>query len=245
MRAGWWGFWERPSVVDRAAGTNTTLDKWGLGDGVLMDRTEAFDWAAGTSTTPAECVLGGGVLREKPGIIFSHSWCLQQGVGHNGYCWTPSDYFIHQESSLPPKCLHQSLDPTGYWWPSSTNSLYLRSCVFIMARMMLAIVGLPVTITSIKNHILLLQGIWKRARMMLSIACISCLFHSPGIISFLPMALRSCWLSLASLWLFHPSGLIFFSCSMFSAGLLVFCMLLASFWLFHPTGIVSVYSMTP
>ena len=45
MRAGWWEFWERPGVVDRAAGTNTTPAEGGLGDGVLMETTGALDRA--------------------------------------------------------------------------------------------------------------------------------------------------------------------------------------------------------
>ena len=202
MRPWWWGFWKRPGVVDRAAGTNTTPAEWGLGDGVLMERTGDFDRTAGTSTIPAEWGLGGWVLRERPGIISSPPWHLQQGQGPNGYCWTPSDYFIHQES-------YQSLDPTGYCCfplpiPSTRNHLFLLYGVFNRARMILGIVGLPMTIPSTKNHLFLLQGTLNRARIMLSIACLPWIFHPPGIISFLSMAPRSCWLLLASLLLFHP-----------------------------------------
>ena len=63
MRAGLWIFWERPRVVDRAAGINTIPAEYRLSDGVLMERIGAVDIAASTSKMAAECGLGGGDLR--------------------------------------------------------------------------------------------------------------------------------------------------------------------------------------
>ena len=110
-------------------------------------------------------------------------------------------------------------------WGRSQKSSFLLHGIFNRAR----------------NHIFLLQGTLNRVRIMLSIYCLPWLFHPPGTISFLSIAPSSGWFLLASLLLFHPSGIVSFPYSMSSTGPLVCWVLLASFWLFHPTEIIYIY----
>ena len=71
--------------------------------------------------------------------------CNLYGMAFHVYCLVipevPSDYFIHQESSLPPKCLQHGQYPVEF-------------------------AGLPLPILSTRNHLFLLHGFANIARIL-------------------------------------------------------------------------------
>ena len=105
--------------------------------------------------------------------------CNLPGMAFHVYFWVipdvPPEYFIHQESSLPAKCLQQGqklLSIAGLPLPisSTRNNLFLLQGVFNMARILLGNAGPPLTISSTSNHPFLCQGTFNKARIMLDIA---------------------------------------------------------------------------
>ena len=105
--------------------------------------------------------------------------CNLPGMAFHVYCLVipdaPPEYFIHQESSLPAKCLQQgqkllSIAGLPLPIPSTRNHLILLHGVFNMARILFDNAGLPLTIPSTSNHNFFLQGAFNRARTMLDIA---------------------------------------------------------------------------
>ena len=105
--------------------------------------------------------------------------CNLPGMAFHVYCLVipdaPPEYFIHQESSLPAKCLQQgqkllSIAGLPLPIPSTRNHLVLLQGVFNMARILLGNAGPPLTIPSTSNHPFLCQGTFNKARIMLDIA---------------------------------------------------------------------------
>ena len=144
--------------------------------------------------------------------------CTLQDMAFHVYCLeifeAPSEYFIHQESSLPPKCLQCGQNHVEYFWPPSAYSFHQGPG--IISLFFIAFSTLPgscwimlaflLTIPSTSNHNFLLQGAFNRARIMLDIANLP--LTSPSTRNYLflvyTIASRSCWLLLTSLLLFNP-----------------------------------------
>ena len=101
---------------------------------------------------------------------------------------------------------------------------------------------LPMTISSTRNHFFL-QSNFNMASILLSLVASLCLFYPSGIIFFSFMALSTwpwfCRVMLVFLRLFHPPVIIIFFPRAPSKRLGLFWTLLSSLWLFHPPGIVS------
>ena len=87
--------------------------------------------------------------------------CNLPGMDVHVYCLVipdaPPEYVIHQESSLPVKCLQQgqnllTIPGLPLPIPSTRNHLILLHGVFNMATMLLGNDGPPLTIPSTSNH---------------------------------------------------------------------------------------------
>ena len=83
------------------------------------------------------------------GMVF-HVYCLVIPEA-------PSEDFIHQKSSLPPKSLQQGQNTVQYCWPPSAYSIdqesfHSPSWRLNMARILFCNAGLPWTIPSTSNH---------------------------------------------------------------------------------------------
>ena len=141
--------------------------------------------------------------------------CNLPGMAFHVYCLViPDDrpeYFIHQESSLPAKCLQQGqklLNIAGLplLIPSTRNHLILLHGVFNMARILLGNYGPPLTILSTSNHNFLCHAPFNRASIMLDIASFTLTisstrnhyFHVYGAIIVLVIAGLS--LTIQSIW---------------------------------------------
>ena len=78
-------------------------------------------------------------------VIQSTISCNLHGMTFHVYCLVipeaPSDYFIYQESSLPPRCLQHGQDPVEF-------------------------ASLPLPILSTRNHLFLLHGVFNMARIL-------------------------------------------------------------------------------
>ena len=127
----------------------------------------------------------------------------------------PSEYFIHQELSLPPKCLQRGQDHVQeYFWLPSDYSFHQGPGIISFSFM--ASSTLPgscwvrlaflLTVPSTSNQNFLLQGVFNRARIMLDISSLPLTIPSTRNDIFLIyiIASVSCWLLLASLLLFNP-----------------------------------------
>ena len=90
----------------------------------------------------------------------------------------PSEYFTHQESSLPPKCLQRGQNHVEYFWPPSAYSFHQGPGIISFSFMASStlpgscwvMLAFLLTIPSTSNHHFLLQGAFNRARIMLDIA---------------------------------------------------------------------------
>ena len=101
------------------------------------------------------------------------------------------------------------------WWlnlkPLHRAQLLAISKVWLFMCIAWWFLKLPLTISSTRNH-LFLQSAFNMARTLLSLLASLCLFYPPGIIFFSFMALAkgpgSCRVMLSFLWLFHPPVII-------------------------------------
>ena len=127
----------------------------------------------------------------------------------------PSEYFIHQELSLPPKCLQCGQNHVQeYFWLPSDYSFHQGPGIISFSFM--ASSTLPgscwvrlaflLTVPSTSNQNFPLQGVFNRARIMLDIANLPLTIPSTRNHLFLvyTIAPRVCCLLLASLSLFNP-----------------------------------------
>ena len=125
----------------------------------------------------------------------------------------PSEYFIHQESSLPPKCLQRGQNHVDFFWLPSAYSFQQGPGIISLSFM--ASSTLPgscwvkmaslLTIPSTSTHTFLLQAAFNKARIMLDFKLRSdypsTRNHLFIIYTIVP---RSCWLLVAYLLLFSP-----------------------------------------
>ena len=126
----------------------------------------------------------------------------------------PFEYFIHQELSLPPKCLQRGQNHVEYFWPPSAHSFHQSPGIISFSFMASStlpgscweMLAFLFTNPSTSNHNFLLQGDFKRARISLDIASLPLTGQSTRNHLFLvyTIAPRSCCLLLASLLLFNP-----------------------------------------
>ena len=136
----------------------------------------------------------------------------------NVYCLViseaPSEYFIHQESSLPPKCLQRGQNHVEYFWPPSAYSFHQGPGIISISFMASStlpgscwvMLAFLLTNPSTSNQNFLLQGAFNRARIMLGIANLPPTIPSTRNHLFLvyTIASKSYWLLLAPLLLFNP-----------------------------------------
>ena len=143
----------------------------------------------------------------------STSVCYLPDMALHVYCLVipedPSEYFIHQESSLPPKDLKLSQKHVKYFWPPSVYSFNQGPGIisFSLMASLLSNAGLPLGYSI--HHNFLLQGAFNRALTMLDIANLHLTipFIRNHFFIVYTIASRSCWLLLASLLLFIISFL--------------------------------------
>ena len=126
----------------------------------------------------------------------------------------PFEYFTHQESYLPPKCLQRGQNHVEYMWPPSAYFFHqgpgIISFSFIASSTLpgscWVVLAFLLTIPSTSNHNFLLQGAFNRARIMFYIANLPLTspFTRNHLFLVYTIAPRSYCLLLASLLLFNP-----------------------------------------